>query len=97
MMSASSARRKIIYLTGTRADFGLMRATLQEVARVADLSLAVTGMHLAGNYGQTMEDIRATGLRVCGEIPVDVETRTPQSMASSIGACLMGLSALLQR
>ena len=97
MMSASSARRKIIYLTGTRADFGLMSATLQQVTRVADLSLVVTGMHLAGNYGQTMEDIRVTGLRVCGEIPVDVETRTPLSMSSSIGACLVGLSALLQR
>ena len=96
MMSSSSARRKIIYLTGTRADFGLMRATLEKLALVVDLSLAVTGMHLARNYGQTMEDIRATGLRVCGEIPVDVETRTPLSMSSSIGTCLVGLSALLQ-
>jgi GDP/UDP-N,N'-diacetylbacillosamine 2-epimerase (hydrolysing) len=89
--------RKIIYLTGTRADFGLMSATLRQLALVADLSLAVTGMHLADTYGRTIEDIRAAGLRICGEIPVDVKARTPQSMSSAIGECLMGLTALLHR
>ena len=89
--------RKIIYLTGTRADFGLMKSSLVLLAKVANLSIAVTGMHLAPGFGHTIDDIRAAGLRICGEVPIDVTTRTAQSMSASIGECLMGVTTLLQR
>lgn len=89
------SRRKIIYLSGTRADFGLMRSALVETARRADLAVIITGMHLDARYGNTADDIRDAGLRICGEIPVDVSTRTPQSMSVGIADCLRGLSILL--
>ncbi|MFC6284424.1 MULTISPECIES: UDP-N-acetylglucosamine 2-epimerase [Polaromonas] len=89
--------RKIIYLSGTRADFGLMKSTLQRLAPLADLSVAVTGMHLEPRFGRTVDEIRAAGLRICGEVPVDVKTRTPQSMSAGIGQCLQGVTMLLQR
>lgn len=92
----SAVARKIIYLSGTRADFGLMKSTLELLAPVADLSVAVTGMHLEPEFGHTVDDIRAAGLRICGEVSVDVKTRTQQSMSTSVGACLMGVTALLQ-
>ena len=88
--------RKIIYLSGTRADFGLMKSSLVLLAKAADLSIAVTGMHLAPSFGQTIDDIRATGLRICGEVPIDVTTRTAFSMSVSIGECLTGLTSLLR-
>ena len=88
--------RKVIYLSGTRADFGLMQSSLVLLAKVADLRIAVTGMHLAAGFGQTIDDIRAAGLRICGEVPIDVTTRTAQSMSSSIGECLIGITSLLQ-
>ncbi len=91
-----SAIRKIIYLSGTRADFGLMQSTLQLLAPVADLSVAVTGMHIEPEFGHTVDEIRAAGLRICGEVPIDVKTRTAQSMSASVGTCLVGLTALLQ-
>ena len=87
--------RKIIYLSGTRADFGLMKSTLQQLDVQADVSIAVTGMHLAADYGHTIDHIRAAGLRICGEIPVDVSARTPQAMSSGVGQCLQGVTALL--
>lgn len=89
--------RKIIYLSGTRADFGLMKSSLVLLAKVADLSIAVTGTHLAPSFGQTIDDIRATGLRICGEVPIDVTTRTAFSMSVSIGECLIGITSLLRR
>ena len=88
--------RKIIYLSGTRADFGLMKSTLDLLAPVTDLSVAVTGMHLEPEFGHTVDDIRAAGLRICGEVPIDVKTRTQQSMSAGIGVCLTGVTALLQ-
>ena len=89
--------RKIIYLSGTRADFGLMKSSLLLLSEVADLSIAVTGMHLAPGFGQTIDDIRAAGLRICGEVPIDVASRTAHSMSVGIGECLIGMTALLQR
>lgn len=97
MTVVTTPRRRIIYLSGTRADFGLMQSTLQKIAVVADLSVAVTGMHLNPGYGSTVDYIRDAGLRICGEVPVDVGSRTPLSMSVSIGECLLGISALLSR
>lgn len=97
MTSPSVSRRKLIYLSGTRADFGLMQSTLRRLASVLDLSVAVTGMHLDARYGRTVDEIRAAGFRVCGEIPVDVGTRTPQSMSAGVGECLIGVTDLLAR
>ena len=93
-----SAVRQVIYLSGSRADFGLMRSTLQQAARCPALQVqvAVTGMHLSAAHGYTVDDIRATGLTVCGEVPVDVTTRTRASMATSVGECLQGMTRLLE-
>ena len=90
--------RHVIYLSGSRADFGLMRSTLLQAASGSALRLqvAVTGMHLSTAHGHTVDDIRAAGLTVCGEVPVDVTTRTQSSMATGIGECLQGLTPLLQ-
>lgn len=97
MNAVTKPLRKIIYLSGTRADFGLMQSSLVLLAKNADLSIAVTGMHLALCFGYTIDDIRAAGLRICGEIPVDVTTRTAFSMSAGIGECLLGMTSLLQR
>ena len=97
MNAAVKPLRKIIYLSGTRADFGLMKSSLVLLATVADVSIAVTGMHLAPGFGQTMDDILATGLRICGKVPVDVTTRTAFSMSAGIGECLIGMTSLLNR
>ena len=90
--------RHVIYLSGSRADFGLMRSTLQLAASNPALrvQVAVTGMHLSSAHGHTVDDIRAAGLTVCGEVPVDVTTRTRASMAAGIGECLQGMTPLLQ-
>jgi GDP/UDP-N,N'-diacetylbacillosamine 2-epimerase (hydrolysing) len=94
-----SAARRIVYLSGTRADFGLMRSTLQRIAGTQGLSLQVlaTGMHLSREHGHTVDEIRAAGLSVCAEIPLDMATRTPQSMAEGIGDCLRGVAGVLAR
>ena len=97
MNVSSISRRKIIYLSGTRADFGLIKTSLVLLAKTADLSIAVTGMHLEPCFGHTIDDIRASGFRICGEVPVNVTTRTAFSMSAGIGECLIGMTALLQR
>ena len=91
--------RRILYLTGTRADFGLMLSTLRRIAATPGLQLqvAVTGTHLSAEHGHTVDEVRASGLPVAAEIPVDVLTRTGASMALAIAEVLRGMTALLER
>ncbi|MHC4609779.1 MAG: UDP-N-acetylglucosamine 2-epimerase (hydrolyzing), partial [Planctomycetota bacterium] len=51
----SAPRRRVAVVTGTRAEYGLLRSTLQAIDRHRrlELQLAVTGMHLLESFGHT--------------------------------------------
>lgn len=58
--------KKIMIVTSTRADYGLLRPVIR---RVADsdkltLSLVVTGTHLLKEYGETVSEIIADGFPI---------------------------------
>ncbi len=98
-MNTQPSGRRIVYLSGTRADFGLMKSTLLRIAATPGLmlQLAVTGMHLSEAHGNTAAEIRAAGLPVCAEIALDMATRTGCSMALGVADCLRGMTQLLER
>lgn len=89
--------RRVAYLTGTRADFGLMARTLQCIAATpgVSLDLLVTGMHLSAEHGHTVDEVRASGLHIAAEIPLDMQTRTGASMSQGIAECLRGVTDAL--
>ncbi len=90
--------RRILYLSGTRADFGLMRQTLHAAAAQPGLEVAVevTGMHLHPDYGHTVDDIVASGVRIAARIPSDVGARDGAGMTRAISQTLAGLVPVLQ-
>jgi UDP-hydrolysing UDP-N-acetyl-D-glucosamine 2-epimerase len=53
--------RRICFVTGTRAEFGLMRSVLESIRRNKRLELKIvaTGMHLSARHGRTVENIAA--------------------------------------
>lgn len=55
--------RKILYITGTRADYGLMRSVLRRIHEhpALSLDLVVTGMHLMDEFGYTVDEIHKDG------------------------------------
>lgn len=95
----SAVPRRLIYLSGTRADFGLLQGTLQRAAAMPELSVQVlvTGMHLSEAHGRTVDEVRASGLPICGELPMDLQTRDGRSMAQGIADCLGGVAGVLAR
>jgi GDP/UDP-N,N'-diacetylbacillosamine 2-epimerase (hydrolysing) len=99
-MNARVAQRRVTYLSGTRADFGLMSRTLQAIAHHPKLSLnvLVTGMHLSERYGMTVHDIEAQGFDIASCIdPLDPHLSTPAAMARNVGHLLMGMTAALEK
>jgi len=57
--------KKIIFLTGTRADFGKIKSLLQILESHADYEvfLFVTGMHLMEEYGYTLLEVERCGFK----------------------------------
>lgn len=82
--------RRVCYISGTRADFGLMRSTLLAVRDHAELDLSViaTGMHLSPAFGDTVQEIEAAGLPIAARVPVSMEPATGATMARNIGVML---------
>lgn len=90
--------RKVCYITGTRADFGLMRSTLTTIDdhEGLDLSVIVTGMHLSPLYGHTVDEIEAAELRIAARVPVPLEPATGATMARNIGLMLGAFTDALE-
>ena len=71
MRRKRTEKRRVCFVTGTRAEFGLMRSTLDAIRRHPRLRLQLvcTGMHLDPAHGRTVETIRADGWPVDAEVP----------------------------
>lgn len=54
--------RKILFLTGTRADFGKLKPLIQSVDASEDFEVAIfiTGMHTLSRYGYTLDEVYRT-------------------------------------
>lgn len=93
-----TAVRKICYVSGTRADFGLMKSTLKEIDSSSGLELfiAVTGMHLSPIYGETKNEIREAGFN---HVIVDSseESGCRSAMSIAIADQIVGLSDVFQK
>lgn len=78
--------RKILYITGTRADYGLMRSVLRRIHEHPDLSLdiVVTGMHLMDEFGHTVDEIQKDGFPY-DIVEVIFSDDTKAAMATFIG------------
>lgn len=52
-------RIKVLYISGTRADFGLMKGVLDKLRKDKrfELKIVATGMHLMDEFGYTIKDI----------------------------------------
>ena len=59
-------KRKIFVVTGTRAEYGLLRWVMEEIRKSTSLELQMiaTGMHLSSECGLTYREIEADSFRI---------------------------------
>lgn len=90
--------RKILYVTGTRADFGLMRTTLAQIDASDSLDLAIlaTGMHLSQTYGGTIAEVEDARLRIAARVDVEEGTPTGALMSRNIGRMMVGFTGVIE-
>lgn len=83
--------RRVVFLTGTRADFGKVKSLLNALASAKgfDIYLFVTGMHLLSRYGSTWEEVRATGI---GHMYTFINQNHDDSMEAVFAKTVTGFS-----
>jgi GDP/UDP-N,N'-diacetylbacillosamine 2-epimerase (hydrolysing) len=91
--------RKICYISGTRADFGLMKNTLQIINKDKDLDLEIiaTGMHLLSEYGNTCQEIYDAGLNVISKVKVELSGISGSQMSIALGNQIIGITSTLEK
>jgi len=57
-------KKKIVYISGSRADYSLMRRTLINLNKLTNLTIIVTSMHLNHEFGFTINEIEKEGLKI---------------------------------
>ena len=89
--------RKICVVTGTRADYGLLRWVMQGIKDDADLKLQiiVTGMHLSPEFGLTYKAIKADGFEIDRKVEMLTSSDTPAGIAKSMGLGMIGFADVL--
>jgi UDP-N-acetylglucosamine 2-epimerase (non-hydrolysing) len=92
--------RRIAVVTGTRAEYGLLRGVLDEIRSNPDLELAliVTGSHLAAEFGGTRAEIDADGVPVAETVPIlEGADDSPLAIARAAGRATSGIAEALDR
>ena len=84
--------RKICVITGTRAEYGLLRWIMQGIKDDPDLTLQViaTGMHLSPEFGLTYREIEKDGFQIDRKVEMLTSSDTPVGIGKSMGLGLIG-------
>ncbi len=87
--------RRLAYVSGTRADFGLMRRALLAIQQAGDfvVDVHVTGMHLDAAFGMTVCEVDDSGLHVASRTPGPQGHRDAAASACAIADALNGFTA----
>ena len=89
--------RKICVITGTRAEYGLLRWVMQGIKDDPDLThqIIATGMHLSPEFGLTYQAIEPDGFQIDRKVEILTSSDTPVGIAKSMGLGLIGFADAL--
>lgn len=92
--------RRVCFVTGTRAEFGLMRTVLQAIQRhpALKLQLIATGMHLDPAHGDGLAAIASQGFRIDAVAPWPAASgKRPSLNAANTGQAIAHLAAAFDK
>lgn len=90
--------KKVCVVTGTRAEYGLLRWVMEGIEKSSSLNLqlVVTGMHLSPEFGLTVNEIKSHGFVVDRCVEMLVSSDTPTGITKSIGLGLTGFADVIE-
>jgi GDP/UDP-N,N'-diacetylbacillosamine 2-epimerase (hydrolysing) len=90
-------KRKICVVTGSRAEYGLLRWVMQGIQDEPDLTLQTiaTGMHLSPEFGLTYREIEKDGFHIDRKVEMLTSSDTTVGIAKSMGLGMIGFADVL--
>ncbi len=93
----ANVTRKIISITGTRSDYGLMTPVIRSIVNSANLTLEliVSGMHLLPEFKSSLAKIREDNFCRLHFTSMILGEDSSQAMAQSLGLAILGFTSIL--
>ncbi len=90
--------RKICVITGSRAEFGLLRWLMEAIERSPAMALQVvaTGSHLSPEFGLTYREIEAAGFTIDRKVEMLLSSDSSTGVTKSIGLGVIGFADALR-
>jgi UDP-N-acetylglucosamine 2-epimerase (non-hydrolysing)/GDP/UDP-N,N'-diacetylbacillosamine 2-epimerase (hydrolysing) len=89
-------KRHVVVVSGSRADYSLLLWPMRRLAAEPGLrlSIAATGMHLATDFGSTVDQFAADGFDIAARVDTLDAEDSPAGIARAIGRGVTGFSAV---
>ncbi len=86
--------RDVCIVTGTRAEFGLLRPLIEAIRDDGQfvLQLIVTGMHLSAEFGYTISEIEKSGFKVDKKVECLLSSDSAVGVSKTIGLATIGFA-----
>lgn len=91
--------KKIAVLTGTRAEYGLLKPVIKRISEdnALQLCLIVTGMHLSAKYGFTFHEIENDGFHIDCKVDMNLDNNTPYGISCAMAEEMEGLAGAFEK
>ena len=85
--------KKICVITGSRAEYGLLRKLIKilDVSELFQLQLIVTGSHLSKKF-ETINEVEGDGFKINSKIDINLVSDTPIGISKSTSIGLSGFA-----
>ena len=95
----SSAKHQIGVITGTRAEYGLLRNLIFKLKenKSIDFKLIVTGAHLSEVFGNTQSEIIKDGINNYIKVPIPIDDDSKDGMSLSAGITMSNFANLFTK
>lgn len=85
-----SSIKKVLYVSGSRAEYGIVKRLLTKLNsnEHIDLTIVVTGMHCESKFGNTWKTIENDGFYIDEKFPLNINTSSNSKIIESMSLCL---------
>lgn len=90
--------RKICVITGTRAEYGLLKWLMREIenSQYLELQIIATGQHLCSKFGLTYKEIENDGFVIHKKVEMPLNSDNAASLTKAMAEGLSGFSNALE-
>lgn len=91
--------RRICIVTGSRAEYGLLRGVIEGVrdSSILTLQLVATGMHLSPEFGLTYREIESDGFAIDERVEILLSSDTAVGVSKALGLGVIGFADAFAR